>query len=157
MYTLKGAPKVEKEIFEMGVPILGICYGAQLMAQSFGGEVITPDVREYGKIEVDLSKDAIIFEGIDENQCWMSHTDHISTVPEGFDIIATTKDCPVAAMANVSKKLYGVQFHPEVKHTLFGEEMIRKFLYDVCEVKGDWSMSSFADRKNQGYKRTSWR
>ncbi len=143
----EGAPKVEKEIFELGVPILGICYGAQLMAQAFGGEVITPDVREYGKIEVDLNKDAIIFKGIEENQCWMSHTDHISKVPEGFDIIATTKDCPVAAMANVSKKLYGVQFHPEVKHTLFGEEMIRKFLYDVCEVKGDWSMSSFAEEK----------
>ena len=79
MFTLKGAPKVEKEIFELGVPILGICYGAQLMAQSFGGEVITPDVREYGKIEVDLCKDAIIFTGIEENQCWMSHTDHIST------------------------------------------------------------------------------
>ncbi len=143
----KGAPKVEKEIFEMGVPILGICYGAQLMAQSFGGEVITPNIREYGKIEVELSKDAVIFAGIEEKQCWMSHTDHISKVPEGFDIIATTEDCPVAAMANISKKLYGVQFHPEVKHTLFGEEMIRKFLYDVCAVKGDWSMSSFAEEK----------
>jgi GMP synthase (glutamine-hydrolysing) len=147
-----GAPKLEKEIFELGVPILGICYGAQLMARMFGGEVITPNVREYGKIEVDLNKDAAIFAGIEENQCWMSHTDHISKVPEGFDIIATTEDCPVAAMANVSKKLYGVQFHPEVKHTLFGEEMLRKFLYEVCEVKGDWSMSSFAEEKIKAIK-----
>jgi len=143
----EGVPKVEKEIFELGIPILGICYGVQLMAQMLGGEVKTPDVREYGKIEVNLSKDSAIFAGLEENQCWMSHTDYISRTPEGFDIIATTKDCPVAAMANVSKKLYGVQFHPEVKHTLFGEEMIRKFLYDVCEVKGDWSMSSFAEEK----------
>lgn len=143
----EGAPRVEKEIFDMGIPILGICYGVQLMAHVLGGEVKTPEVREYGKMEVDLSLDAVIFTGIKENQCWMSHTDYISRVPEGFDIIATTKDCPVAAMANVSKKLYGVQFHPEVKHTLFGEEMIRKFLYDICEVKGDWSMSSFAEEK----------
>ena len=143
----EGAPRIEKEIFELGVPILGICYGVQLMAHVLGGEVKTPDVREYGKIEVDLCKDATIFKGIEENQCWMSHTDYISRTPEGFEVIATTKDCPVAAMANTSKKLYGVQFHPEVKHTLFGEEMIRKFLYDVCEVKGDWSMSSFAEEK----------
>nr|WP_246578299.1 glutamine-hydrolyzing GMP synthase [Clostridium frigoris] len=143
----KGAPQIEKEVFELGIPILGICYGAQLMAQAFDGEVKTSDVREYGKIEVDLNKDAIIFKGISENQCWMSHTDHISKVPNGFEIIATSKHCPVAAMANVSKNLYGVQFHPEVKHTLFGEEMIRKFLYDVCQVKGDWSMSSFAQEK----------
>ncbi|MBU3114335.1 glutamine-hydrolyzing GMP synthase [Clostridium lacusfryxellense] len=143
----EGAPQVEKEIFELGVPILGICYGAQLMAQAFGGKVITSDIREYGKIEVDLNKDVVIFKGLKENQCWMSHTDHISKVPKEFEIIATTKDCPVAAMANVSKKLYGVQFHPEVKHTLFGEEMLRKFLYDVCEVNGDWSMSSFAQEK----------
>jgi len=111
----KGAPKIEKEIFELGVPILGICYGAQLMAQTFGGEVITSEIREYGKIEVDLNKDSNLFKGISENQCWMSHTDHISKLPNGFDIIATTKDCPVAAIANVSKNLYGVQFHPEVK------------------------------------------
>lgn len=143
----EGAPRIEKEIFELGVPILGICYGVQLMAHVLGGEVKTPEVREYGKIEVDLCKDAAIFKGIEENQCWMSHTDYISRTPEGFEVIATTKDCPVAAMANTSKKLYGVQFHPEVKHTLFGEEMIRKFLYDVCEVKGDWSMSSFAEEK----------
>ncbi|MCB2290193.1 glutamine-hydrolyzing GMP synthase [Clostridium sp. CS001] len=143
----EGAPRIEKEIFELGIPILGICYGVQLMAHVLGGEVKTPDVREYGKIEVDLCKDSAIFAGIEENQCWMSHTDYISRTPEGFDIIATTKDCPVAAMSNVSKKLYGVQFHPEVKHTLFGEEMIRKFLYDVCHVKGDWSMSSFAEEK----------
>lgn len=143
----EGAPRIEKEIFELGIPILGICYGVQLMAHVLGGEVKTPDVREYGKIEVDLCKDSAIFAGIEENQCWMSHTDYISRTPEGFDVIATTKDCPVAAMSNASKKLYGVQFHPEVKHTLFGEEMIRKFLYDVCQVKGDWSMSSFAEEK----------
>ncbi|MEG2018509.1 MAG: glutamine-hydrolyzing GMP synthase, partial [Clostridium sp.] len=109
--------------------------------------------REYGKTEVNLNTESKLFKGISETQCWMSHTDYIETAPEGFKIIAYTDSCPIAAMANEERKLYGVQFHPEVQHTLFGTEMIRNFLYNVCEVKGDWSMASFAEEKIAEIKR----
>ncbi|MFD3158174.1 glutamine-hydrolyzing GMP synthase [Haloimpatiens sp. FM7330] len=144
----EGSPRLDKEIFELGIPILGICYGDQLMAYTLGGEVKTPEKREYGKTEVDLKTESLLFKGIDsKDQCWMSHTDYISKTPEGFEVIATTDECPCAAMANVDKKLYGVQFHPEVEHTLFGKKMLQNFLFEVCNLKGDWSMSSFAQEK----------
>ena len=138
------APTVSKELFELGIPILGICYGAQLMSHVLGGTVSSADTREYGKIEVDLSP-SLIFEGIEgKGVCWMSHTDYISSVPEGFKITATSATCPVAAYENAEKKLYGVQFHPEVNHTLFGERMLRNFLYNVCGCSGDWKMTDYA-------------
>lgn len=144
----EGAPRVDEGIFSLGVPILGICYGDQLMAHSLGGEVTSPDKREYGKTELDISKDNLLFDGVKEkDQCWMSHTDYISKTPEGFKVIATTKECPCAAMANEEKKLYGVQFHPEVEHTLFGKQMLHNFLFNICNLKGDWSMSSFAEEQ----------
>lgn len=144
----EGAPRVDEEIFQLGVPILGICYGDQLMAHSLGGDVTSPDKREYGKTELDIDKDNLLFEGVKEkDQCWMSHTDYISKAPEGFKVIATTKECPCAAMANEEKKLYGVQFHPEVEHTLFGKQMLHNFLFNICSLKGDWSMSSFAEEQ----------
>ncbi len=140
----KDAPTVSKEIFELGVPVLGICYGAQLMSHLLGGKVSSAETREYGKIEVDLSPSPI-FEGIEgKGVCWMSHTDYISDVPEGFKITASSATCPVAAYENAEKKLYGVQFHPEVNHTLFGERMLRNFLYNVCGCSGDWKMSDYA-------------
>ena len=140
------APRVSAELFELGVPILGICYGAQLMSYVLGGEVKSAETREYGKIEVDLSP-SLIFEGIEgKGICWMSHTDYIRAVPEGFRITATSATCPVAAYENAEKKLYGVQFHPEVNHTLFGERMLRNFLYNVCGCKGDWEMGDYARR-----------
>lgn len=140
----ENAPTVPKELFEIGVPILGICYGAQLMSHILGGEVKSADTREYGKIEVDLQP-SLIFDGIEgKGICWMSHTDYISRVPEGFKVTATSDTCPVAAYENEEKKLYGVQFHPEVNHTLFGERMLRNFLYNVCGCKGDWEMSDYA-------------
>ena len=125
------APSVPKELFELGIPILGICYGAQLMSHILGGKVSSAETREYGKIEVELSP-SLIFEEIEgKGICWMSHTDYISDVPEGFKVTATSATCPVAAYENPEKKLYGVQFHPEVNHTLFGERMLRNFLYTV--------------------------
>ena len=140
-------PQIDKEVFNLNIPILGICYGAQLMAHTLGGVVKTAQVREYGKTDVNLTLDNKLFDGISEKQCWMSHTDYIETAPEGFKIIGYTDQCPIAAMCNEERNLYGVQFHPEVEHTLFGKELLRNFLYNVCKVSGDWSMSSFAQEK----------
>jgi GMP synthase (glutamine-hydrolysing) len=140
-------PKIEEEIFNLNIPILGICYGAQLMAHTLGGSVKTAPVREYGKTEVNLNTNSLLFEGIEHSQCWMSHTDFIEEKPQGFEIIGYTDQCPIAAMGNEDKKLYGVQFHPEVQHTLFGEKMLTNFLKNICKAKGDWSMASFAEEK----------
>ncbi|MDY4561346.1 MAG: glutamine-hydrolyzing GMP synthase [Peptostreptococcus porci] len=145
---LEDSPKISNEIFELGVPILGICYGDQLMAHLLGGKVEKGDnqTREYGKTIIEYGKSPI-FKDVDSNQVWMSHTDYISSAPEGFDIIATTSNCPIAAMQNVEKKLYGVQFHPEVEHSIDGDKILKNFLYDICEVSGDWTTSSFIDDK----------
>jgi GMP synthase (glutamine-hydrolysing) len=141
------SPHIYKEIFEMGIPILGICYGCQLMAYTLGGTVREADsatASEYGKTETSYDTSSLLFDKT-EGISWMSHRDYISEVPEGFRITATTKACPVAAMECADKKLYGVQFHPEVNHTQFGMEMLHNFLYKVCECKGDWKMESFIE------------
>lgn len=144
----KEAPRIDSKIFEMGVPILGICYGHQLMTYTLGGEVKSADTREYGKTNIVLNTDCSLFKDIESNNsCWMSHTDYVSKVADGFSVTASTSDCHVAAMENKEKKFYGVQFHPEVEHTPFGQKMIKNFLYEVCKVKGDWSMSSFVEDK----------
>ena len=145
---LEDSPKISKEIFEIGVPILGICYGDQLMAHLLGGKVQKGDnqTREYGKTVIEYGQSPI-FEGISSNQVWMSHTDYILEVPGGFDVVATTKNCPVAAMHNVDKKLYGVQFHPEVEHSIEGDKILTNLLYKICQVSGDWTTSSFIDDK----------
>ena len=145
---LEDSPKISKEIFEIGVPILGIFYGDQLMAHLLGGKVQKGDnqTREYGKTVIEYGQSPI-FKGISSNQVWMSHTDYILEVPEGFDVVATTKNCPVAAMHNVDKKLYGVQFHPEVEHSIEGDKILTNFLYKICQVNGDWTTSSFIDDK----------
>ena len=148
----EGAPMVDKGLFELGIPVLGICYGAQLMSYLLGGKVSTATVREYGKTDVDLNKESLIFGNCEGKQCWMSHTDYIAEVPAGFKITAKTDVCPVGAFENVEKKLYGVQFHPEVEHTLFGKELIKDFLYNVCKVSGDWSMTSFIEEKVKAIK-----
>lgn len=141
-----GAPLIDREIFELGIPVLGICYGSQLMAHVLGGEVKKADKREYGKCGLHV-KDSLIFDGIDrETLCWMSHTDYISALPSGFEVTATTDSCPVAAYENKEKKLYAVQFHPEVNHTPQGKLMLRNFLYNVCKCRGDWLMSDFAKK-----------
>lgn len=144
----ENTPKIDKEIFEIGVPVLGICYGQQLTAFTLGGKVESAKVREYGKTAVNLDNKCSLFEGIDkEQECWMSHTDYVSEIPSNFSIVAYTDGCKVAAMANEDKKIYGVQFHPEVEHTPFGKKMLKNFLFNICELKGDWSVTSFAEEK----------
>ncbi|QUH27572.1 glutamine-hydrolyzing GMP synthase [Vallitalea guaymasensis] len=141
----ENAPMLEKELFELGIPVLGICYGSQLMGYVLGGEVEKAQHREYGKTDLTVNTNNLMFKDVEENTtCWMSHTYYISKPPVGFEVIATTKTCPVAAMADVEKKLYAVQFHPEVVHTPEGTKMLRNFLYNVCGCKGDWVMTDFA-------------
>lgn len=143
------SPHISKEIFELGVPILGICYGCQLMAYTLGGEVASAPVSEYGKTETFYDKSCVLFSAVenmpDKAVSWMSHTDYISKMPEGFVKTAHTKDCPVAAMADKDKKLYAVQFHPEVNHTEYGAGMIDSFLRNVCGFSGDWVMDDFIE------------
>ncbi len=138
------SPRYSKEIFDLGIPILGICYGSQLMAYLLGGSVKTAPVSEYGKTEVEVDKSSLLFSDVsDKTICWMSHTDYIETAPADFRVTARTPVCPVAAMENAEKKLYAVQFHPEVMHTREGMKMLSGFVYKVCQCRGDWRMDSF--------------
>lgn len=140
----ENSPKCDNDIFNLGIPILGICYGAQMIAHKLGGEVKTSRDKEYGNTQLNIIKNSSLFKGAKKNNiCWMSHTDYISNVPEGFEITAITNNCPVAAMENKEKNFYAMQFHPEVQHTEQGNIYIKNFLYDVCKCKADWIMSSF--------------
>ena len=140
------SPSYDKSIFEIGVPILGICYGSQLMAHKLGGEVATAPVSEYGKTEVEVDTASLLFEGVSATTTtWMSHTDYIAKAPQGFKIVGHTGNCPVAAMENAEKKLYAVQFHPEVMHSVEGQKMLHNFLFNVCKCTGDWKMDSFVE------------
>ncbi len=142
----ENAALCEKELFELGIPIMGICYGAQLTAHMNGGTV-EAGASEYGKVEVKVDTASRLFDGIPaKSVCWMSHTDYIKQVPVGFKIVGKTDVCPVAAMEDSAKKLYAVQFHPEVLHTQFGSKMIRNFVYNICGCRGEWTMSSFTTR-----------
>ncbi len=141
----ENSPKCDEKIFDLGIPILGICYGMQLTAHCLNGDVARAEKREYGTINVKI-ENSPIFEGFEtSNDCLMSHTCYVSKVPEGFKIIGSTDSCPVAAMENSEKKIYGLQFHPEVNHTKDGTKIIRNFLYNVCGCTGTWKMSSFAE------------
>ncbi|MDR1042847.1 MAG: GMP synthetase, partial [Clostridiales Family XIII bacterium] len=184
-----GAPALPASFFELGVPMLGICYGAQLMAHTLGGKVVSPDYKEYGKVNIyrgagmsvndvaargdsdsddavrgagvqdsgaaqgvgvqdSSAKESELFHGIgDEQHCWMSHTDYIAEAPDGFAVTSFTDNCPTASLENKERKLYGVQFHPEVHHTPFGQALLENFLYRVCGCRGDWTMSNFAKSK----------
>lgn len=140
------SPLCDKEIFDLGIPVLGICYGSQLMAHLLGGKVNTAPVSEYGKTEVNVDTNTKLFKGVEKSTiCWMSHTDYIEKAPEGFKVTAHTPVCPVAAMENESRNLYAVQFHPEVMHTEQGKEMLSNFVYNVCNCAGDWKMDSFVE------------
>lgn len=142
----EGAVRCEKEMFELGIPILGICYGSQLMSYMLGGKVSTAPVSEYGKTEVEVDNSSKLFKNISKKTiCWMSHTDYIEAAPEGFKVVAHTPVCPVAAMEYPKKNLYAVQFHPEVMHTKEGTKMLSNFVYDICQCTGDWKMSSFVE------------
>ena len=141
------SPLCEKEIFELGIPVLGICYGSQLMSYMLGGKVATAPVSEYGKTEVKVDVNSKLFEGVSPSTiCWMSHTDYIEKAPEDFKITAHTDFCPVAAMECAEKKLYAVQFQPEVMHTQEGMKMIANFITKVCGCAGDWKMDSFVEK-----------
>lgn len=140
------APFCDPGIYDSGIPILGICYGMQLMNIMLGGSVRKATDREYGKTDIMLDDTDLLFAGIRRStSCWMSHTYHVDKLPADFRPAAGTRNCPVAAMSNEMKKLYAVQFHPEVIHTPYGKDMLRNFLYRICKVKGDWKMSSYAD------------
>jgi GMP synthase (glutamine-hydrolysing) len=145
------APKCDAKIFRLGIPILGICYGAQLMAEVLGGKVNgSKKSGEYGRAALRINERSPLFKEIpQESICWMSHRDFIERVPEGFEITASTDGCPAAAMENESNKLYAVQFHPEVEHTEKGKEIIKNFLYQICHCPGNWTMKSFIEREIQ--------
>lgn len=140
------SPHFGEKIYQLGIPILGICYGSQLMAYELGGEVKTAPVSEYGHTEVTVNTNSVLFKEVTGvTTCWMSHTDYIARVPEGFRICATTPVCPVAAMENPEKGLYATQFHPEVMHTEEGMTMLHNFVYDICKCSGDWKMGPFVE------------
>ena len=145
---LDTSPSISKEIFDIGVPILGICYGCQLMAHLLGGKVSSCVNSEYGKTDTYYDKSSVIFGNIaalpEKAVSWMSHTDYVSEVPEGFRVTAHTENCPAAAIENNERKLYGVQFHPEVNHTFMGLDIINSFLRNVCGCTGDWTMENYA-------------
>ena len=140
------SPLCDKALFELGIPVLGICYGSQLTAHLLGGKVATAPVSEYGKTEVDIDTASKLFAGVSPKTiCWMSHTDYIEQAPTDFTITAHTPVCPVAAMENVEKGIYAVQFHPEVMHTQEGMKMVSNFVLNICECQGDWKMDSFVE------------
>lgn len=163
------APKIDNQIFDLNVPILGICYGQQLICQAFGGKVFSADEREFGKAFIDIKKDATIFENVGNidvhdadsyphlleknakhsrlSQVWMSHGDRVESLPEGFEIIATTKNAPFAAIANEAKKIYGLQFHPEVSHSLEGKKILQNFVLKVANCRQNWNMNDFKNEE----------
>ena len=141
----EGAPSVDLEIFELGIPILGICYGAQLIAHLVEGKVEAAAQREYGKKALSVEKHAIFTHVSPQTSCWMSHTYQVASLPSGCETIASTDHCPIAAFANDVKRIYGFQYHPEVEHTPEGTRMLHNFLYEICVCKGDWKMSNFVE------------
>ena len=145
------SPTYTDELFKLGIPVLGLCYGAQLMSHVLGGKVERADVREYGKTEVIIDKrESKVFEGVSEKTiCWMSHFDYISQTAPGFEVIATTADCPVAAAQNLDQKLFAIQFHPEVLHTKEGTKMLHNFVRNICGCAGIWRMDSFVEHSIQ--------
>lgn len=140
------APRVDPEVFSLGVPILGICYGMQMIAYHFGAKVERAGKREYGKAEMDIVSDCPLFHELDHKQIvWMSHTDVVVAPPDGFRVDGKTESAPIAAMSNPEAKIYAVQFHPEVRHSIKGSDMLRRFLYDICQCDGGWSMETFIE------------
>ncbi len=140
----KDSPRCAEGIFDLGIPMLGICYGMQLMTHILGGKVARANKREYGTTDVSIDNSSLLLQGFEKtNGFLMSHTDYVETVPEGFKNIGFTPSCPNAAMENPQKKLYGIQFHPEVNNSVNGIQVIKNFLFNICECKGDWLISSF--------------
>ena len=148
------SPHFDPEVLNLGIPVLGICYGCQLMAWMAGGQVSGAESgSEYGKTMLYRNESGLFRDIPHTSVCWMSHTDYVSRVPDGFSVIARTDKCPCAAMCDESRRLYGVQFHPEVTHTAYGRQMLHNFLYDICGCTGTWSMDGFAERSIAKYRR----
>ena len=147
---LPGAPWVDPGLFDLGLPILGICYGCQLMAQMLGGQVVPAQddaAREYGKTETVFDTGCALFKGLPEKSVtWMSHGDYMAAAPAGFRLAGRSAACPTAAICDETRRFYGVQFHPEVNHTAYGSQMLRNFLYEICGAAGDWTMAGFRER-----------
>ncbi|WP_340150093.1 glutamine-hydrolyzing GMP synthase [uncultured Sneathiella sp.] len=143
-------PKAPEAVFEMGVPVLGICYGQQTMVNQLGGKVEAPDHREFGRAEINVVADCNLFDGVWEpgrrDQVWMSHGDHVVEIPEGFTVAATSRGAPFAAIADDARHFYGVQFHPEVMHTPSGAALLSNFVHNICGLAGDWTMAAFKDQ-----------
>ena len=148
------SPHFDPAVLELGIPILGICYGHQLMAWMAGGEIASAgSISEYGKVTLHHDDSPLFAEIPEESVCWMSHTDYVKTVPAGFSVIASTEHCPCAAMADEGRRLYGVQFHPEVTHTAYGKRLLHNFLFAVCGCRGDWTMDDFVTASVEKYRR----
>ena len=144
--TGTGTPRADAAVWSSGVPVLGICYGQQTMCAQLGGAVESSDEQEFGRAFIDVSGDSPLFAGLSEREeVWMSHGDRVSALPDGFEIIGVSPNAPFAAIANEAKQYYGVQFHPEVVHTVSGAKMLRNFTHDIAGFKGDWTMASFKD------------
>ena len=141
-------PRIDAHLFDLNLPVFGICYGEQLMCELLGGKVEAGHDREFGRAEIDLVKPSPIFKGLSARETvWMSHGDRVTAIPDGFEVIAVSEGAPFAAIADEAKKLYAVQFHPEVVHTARGTDMIRNFLFEISGFTGDWSMASFRDEQ----------
>ncbi|MEG0257160.1 MAG: glutamine-hydrolyzing GMP synthase, partial [Christensenella sp.] len=141
----EGAPVCDEKILKMGIPILGICYGSQLLSLKLGGHVASAPAGEYGQTNISYKTSNVLLRDMEaESACWMSHMDYIDKAPDGCEILATTQACPVAAFGDNENKIYGVQFHPEVQHTVNGQSILEHFLYDICGAKGDWDMNDYA-------------
>ncbi|MBR6005584.1 MAG: glutamine-hydrolyzing GMP synthase [Clostridia bacterium] len=150
----EASPHFDREILNAGVPVLGICYGCQLIAFMGGGEICSAgSVSEYGKTELTVKESPLFRDVPEESICWMSHTDYVKTAPDGFEIIATTANCPCAALADDTGKIYGVQFHPEVTHTEYGSKILRNFVMDICGCAGEWTMADFVNTSVEKYSR----
>jgi GMP synthase (glutamine-hydrolysing) len=140
----KNAPRISRGIFDLGVPVLGICYGLYMVADAFNGKLVSSDRKEYGRAVIDIKGTSALFAGLKKRETvWMSHGDKVVSLPDGFSVIASSKNADYAAIENKKKKIYGVQFHPEVYHTVNGKKVLKNFLFDICRFKGNWSMKSF--------------
>ena len=143
-----GAPRLDPELLELGIPVLGICYGMQLLAQHLGGTVEAAEVGEYGRSELTVKDPGLLFAGLPQTQpCWMSHRDTVYEAPPGFTALAASTQSPVAAFESAEKQVYGIQFHPEVVHTPFGQQILTHFLRDACGCTLDWSPASIAEEQ----------
>ena len=144
----KGAPKVPKGLFHLNIPILGICYGMQLIAEEFGGKVELATKREFGHASLNIFKSSYLFKGIKKRSIdvWMSHGDHVSKLPKGFKIAGKTTNSPIAALFHPTKKIFGLQFHPEVTHTSQGKRILKNFVKDICQCKGLWNSKNIISR-----------